>query len=77
MADFKAFEQAYSLFCEKAGNPESGEQCGEICSVLSDDPDRAKRALEEITSRIGFWGNGIGFKKGYDQMAELHAILTQ
>jgi len=76
-ADFKAFEQSYVLFCEKAGCPESGAQCSEIYDILSNDSGRAKMYWKEISSRLTFWENGIGFKKGYDQMAELHAILMQ
>ncbi|HWP79101.1 MAG TPA: hypothetical protein VN446_00515 [Candidatus Acidoferrum sp.] len=75
-ADFRAFEQAYSLFCEKAGRPESAAQCREICNVLLTDPEKAKPHLEEIYDRMRFWEYSVGAEKSYEQMAELHAILT-
>ena len=77
VADFKAFEQAYVLYCEKAGRPESGVQCSEIYNVLSTDPEKTKPHLEEIYDRMRFWEHSLGNEKSYAQMAELHAILTQ
>lgn len=77
VADFKAFEQTYSLYCEKAGRPESGAQCSVIAGVLSTDPEKAKPYLEEIYDHMRFWVYSLGSEKSYTRMAELHAIMTQ
>lgn len=77
VAEFKVFEQAYVLYYEKAGHPQSGAQCSEIYEVLSTDPDRAKPHLEEFSASIYACGHSVGMERAYMWMAELHDILTQ